>query len=353
MPSIAAAQPPSAETLEAIADRAAVPVAEAVDAGRIPGAALGLVTAPGARTVRVFGAAQTVPHLRPADRETVWDLASLTKVLLTTRAVLGLVLDGRVGLDDPICQHLPDMNHVEPEAPARSATIRQLLAHAGGLPAWFPLYTYGSDPATLEAFVLQRLWPKTAPVYSDLGFILLGILAGRLLGADLADLPVGPGLTLRPDPARTAATERCPWRRRVLVGEVHDENAFGLGGVAGHAGLFGTVDGVLTAARAWLDGSVLPEPAGAAMVAESFEAQAGQATRGLGWQRVHEGWSGGAGHGARTVGHLGFTGTGLWLDPDRGIAWCLLTNRVHPSSHTETGIMALRRAVGEAVAAAG
>lgn len=340
--------PPNPDALESLADRAERPLAESVAAGRIPGGALGLITTDGARAIRVYGQAQVEPVQREATRATLWDLASLTKVLLTLPAVLSLAAEGRVDLDAPIARYLPDMNQVQPDAPARRATVRQLLAHAGGLPAWHPIYTYGSDPATLEAFVLQRPWPATPPVYSDVGFILLGILVARLTGRPLSGRPVGPGLATHADPTLTAATEWCPWRRRVLVGDVHDENAFALGGVAGHAGLFGTVDGVLEAARAWLDGTVLPDPD---LIAESYRPQAGQQNRGLAWERAHDGWSGGAGHGRRTVGHLGFTGTGLWLDPDRGLAWCLLTNRVHPTRHADTGIMALRRAVGEAVAA--
>jgi CubicO group peptidase (beta-lactamase class C family) len=340
--------PPDPDRLDALAEAAFGPVAEAVASGAVPGAALGLITADGARAVRVAGMAQVEPVRRPAARGTLWDLASLTKVLLTTPAVLGPVGEGRLDPDAPIAEALPDLNQVTPDAPVRRATARQLLAHAGGLPAWHPIYTYGSDPATLEAFVMQRRWPEGPPVYSDIGFILLGILAERVGGLALSDRVPGPGLTVRPAADLAAATEYCPWRRRMIVGEVHDENAFALGGIAGHAGLFGTVDGVLEAARGWLDGSVLPDRA---LVAAAFEAQAGQQTRGLGWQRTHAGWSGGAGHGPRTVGHLGFTGTGLWLDPDRGLAWCLLTNRVHPTRHRESGIMALRRAVGTAVAA--
>ena len=113
---------------------------------------------------------------------------------------------------------------------------------------------------TLRAFVLQREWRAGPPVYSDINFILLGIALERLLGMPMAEMPMAPGLTFRPDPARAAATEHCTWRGRVLVGEVHDENAFALGG-SGHAGLFGTVDGVLDYAHGLLDGTGAPEGA--------------------------------------------------------------------------------------------
>jgi CubicO group peptidase (beta-lactamase class C family) len=120
-------------------------------------------------------------------------------------------------------------------------------------------------------------------------------------------------------------------------GEVHDENAFALGGAAGHAGLFGTIDGVLDVALGFLQG-VEPGLTGIRMRQS--------ATRTLGWEARHEGWSGGDTCSDETIGHTGFTGTGLWIDFRRGIAWALLTNRVHPTRHRETGIGELRRLVG-------
>src|SRR5271157_3877599 len=106
---------------------------------------------------------------------------------------------------------------------------------------------YGQDPSTLRAFILQRVWQPGPPVYSDINFMLLGIAIERLTGRWIGDQPTPPGLTFHPDPARTAATEQCTWRGRMMRGEVHDENAFALGGAAGHAGLLGTIDGVLDA----------------------------------------------------------------------------------------------------------
>jgi CubicO group peptidase (beta-lactamase class C family) len=132
----------------------------------------------------------------------------------------------------------------------------------------------------------------------------------------------------------------------VLRGEVHDENAFALGGAAGHAGLFGTLDGVLDFARELLAGRALAPASVAAIRAEA------RPTRTLGWEIRHEGWAGGASCSPATIGHTGFTGTGLWLDWTRGLAWALLTNRVHPTRHADSGIQPLRRAVGDAVVAA-
>ena len=325
-----------------ILDAAIEPVTEAVAAG-IPGAALGVVTADGDRAAVAIGHAQTEPHPEPVTRETWFDLASLTKVLFTTPAILRLVGQGRIGLDDPLTAAIPDLRQYDPQAAERRLTFRQCLSHQTHLPAVEPLYTYGQDPATLRAFVLQRVWQPGPPVYSDINFILLGIAIERLTGHPLGDQPLPPRLSFHPDLACTAATERCTWRGRVMRGEVHDENAFALGGAAGHAGLFGTVDGVLDAAEAMLRG-LDPDMAGI-RIRQS-------ATRTLGWQAKHDGWPGGDACSAETIGHTGFTGTGVWVDFGRGLAWALLTNRVHPSRHRDTGIVALRRRVGDLISGA-
>lgn len=310
---------------------------------RIPGAVLGIVAADGSREVRTCGLAQRVPAPETLGRDTFFDLASLTKVLFTAPAVLRLVAAGRIGLDDPLTVAIPDLRQYDLAARERQLTFRQCLAHATHLPAVEPLYTYGQDPATLRAFILQRVWQPGPAVYSDINFMLLGIALERLIGRPLGEQETPPGLTFHPDPARCAATEFCPWRGRVLRGEVHDENAFALGGAAGHAGLFGTVDGVLDAALALLRGA---EPALAGVRARQFGTN-----RTLGWEAAHPGWSGGEHCSAEAIGHTGFTGTGVWIDFSRGLAWALLTNRVHPTRHAETGIAALRRTVADAVLA--
>jgi CubicO group peptidase (beta-lactamase class C family) len=316
------------------------PVAQAAVAAQIPGAVLGLVTTAGDRAVEVCGLAQREPHAAPMQRGTWFDLASLTKVLFTTPAILHLVAQGRIALDDPLIVAIPDLRQYDPQAAERRLTFRQCLSHQTHLPAVEPLYTYGQDPATLRAFILQRVWPAGPPVYSDINFMLLGIAIERLTGCSIGDLPLPPGLTFQPDPAETAATERCTWRGRVMRGEVHDENAFALGGVAGHAGLFGTIDGVLDAALRLLQDV---EPALAGIRTKQ------SATRSLGWETRHQGWSGGNACSEETIGHTGFTGTGLWIDFRRGIAWALLTNRVHPTRHRPTGIVELRHAVGDLI----
>jgi CubicO group peptidase (beta-lactamase class C family) len=286
------------------------------------------------------------PERRPMTKDTAFDLASVTKVAFTTTEVLRLVDAGRMALDDPLSRHLPDLRQYDIGAPIRKLTIRQCLSHQTGLPAVEPIYTWGNHVETLKAHILQRDWPLGANVYSDINYMLLGLLLERHHRLPLIRMPQRPGFTFTPDKARTAATEFCHWRGRVVVGEVHDENAYALGGAAGHAGLFGTVAAVLDFARDLMRGRILRP----STVDEMRRPQS--PTRGLGWERKHDGWSGGSRCSPDTVGHTGFTGTGLWLDFGRGYAWSLLTNRVHPSRHVETGIQDLRRAVGDEVAAA-
>jgi len=331
--------------LDRAIDAAFAPAQAAVEQGRIPAAVAGVVTGNGRSAVRWAGHAALVPARVPAARATIFDLASLTKVIFTTTEVLRLVEDGAIGLDDPLTRAIPDLRQYDVGGAAeRRLTFRQCLAHASHLPAVEPIYTYGDDPERLKAFVLQREWRAGPPVYSDINFILLGIAIERLRKAPLRTRPLPAGLTFLPDPAQCAATEACSWRGRVMRGAVHDENAYALGGAAGHAGLFGTIDGVLGFAADLL--------AGRALRAESIAAIRTRvhANRTVGWEIAHGEWSGGTRCSPDTIGHTGFTGTGLWIDFARGYAWSLLTNRVHPSRHVDTGIVALRRAVGDALA---
>jgi CubicO group peptidase (beta-lactamase class C family) len=321
-------------------------VRDAVAAGKIPGGVLGVLE-DGAVTLRAAGQAVLEPE-RVAMREaTVFDLASLTKVVFTTTAILRLVEQGRIGLDDPLTVAIPDLRQYDVAGAAeRRLTFRQCLSHATHLPAVEPLYTYGQDPQTLRAFILQREWRQGAPAYSDINFLLLGIAIERLTGVALA-AQAPEGFSFRPDATDCAATERCSWRGRVMRGEVHDENAFAMGGAAGHAGLFGTAGALLGFAGALLEGRVLSPASVAAMGTEQHLLQG--VRRGLGWQLATAGWHGGDRCSAGTIGHTGFTGTGLWIDRAAGRAWTLLTNRVHPSRHADSGIAGLRVRVGEAI----
>jgi CubicO group peptidase (beta-lactamase class C family) len=331
-------------------------VSEWVAAGRIPGAVLGVTQVGGApggpsaagTTVRAVGRAQIVPDERAMTEDTWFDLASLTKVIFTTPRILDAASVGILDLDAPITAVLPELRQFDLEAWQRAITLRDCLAHATGLPATWPVYTYGTDPDQLRAFVIQRDWPHGERTYSDLNFMLLGFVLERL-GRDgrvdvrIRDLDPGAGFAWYADPATAAATEYCPWRRRMLVGEVHDENAAALQG-AGHAGLFGTAASVLAYGHGLLTGTAASPKAIALMRTPT------DGRRTYGWEHHHEGWSGGDVCTPSTIGHTGFTGTGLWIDFDAGRTWTLLTNRVHPSRWSDSRIVELRRLVGDVLA---
>lgn len=315
---------------------------DAVAAKKIPGGVLGLVDSAGNRMVRAIGEAQREPVLRPMTEESWFDLASLTKVLFTTPRILRLAVEGVIDLDAPLTSVIPDFAQYNLDNWQRKITFRQCLGHQTPLPGVFPLYTYGSDPHLLRHFVLQRNWEAGPAVYSDLNFILLGIAIERLAGKTIREIEPDQGFAWSAAPEVAVATERCAWRGRVLCGEVHDENCAALQG-AGHAGLFGTADAVL----GWAYGALNASGLLASGVALMREALSGRRTHG--WERPYEGWSGGDHSSPQTIGHTGFTGTGLWIDFERGHAWTLLTNRVHPTRHFDSGIFALRRAVSDRI----
>jgi CubicO group peptidase (beta-lactamase class C family) len=319
-------------------EAAFAPLATAVQTGRIPGGVLGLIDDAGNRVMRSLGAAQLVPERREMTDDTWFDLASLTKVIFTTQRILALADAGRIDLDAPLISVLPDFRQYNPDNWERRVTFRQCLGHQTPFPAVFPLYTYGRDPQLLRAFLLQHQWEAGPAVYSDINFMLLGLALERIERQGIRQMDPGPGFAWSADPAQSAATEDDSWRHRVLVGEVHDDNCSALEG-AGHAGLFGTADAVLDFAADRLADTGPDAPIRTPL----------SARRTHGWERPYEGWSGGELCSPATIGHTGFTGTGLWIDFERGRAWTLLTNRVHPTRHFDSGIVALRRAVGDLI----
>ncbi len=330
-------------SLTAVLDRAFTPLQAAVASKRIPGGVLGVIDRDGNRVVRSIGSAQLVPATRPMHDDTWFDLASLTKVIFTTPRILALAAAGTIELDAPLTSVIPDFRQYNPDGSwERKLTFRQCLGHQTPFPGVVPIYTYGSDPNLLRAWVLQNEWQAGPPVYSDINFILLGIVLERLSGKLIRQQDPGLGFAWSADPLEAAATERDAWRGRVIVGEVHDENCYALQG-SGHAGLFGTAASVLGYAQGLLAGT------GAAPHSIELMRTALSPRRTHGWERPYEGWSGGDRCSAETIGHTGFTGTGLWIDFAKGRAWTLLTNRVHPTRHFDSGIIALRRAVGDLV----
>jgi CubicO group peptidase (beta-lactamase class C family) len=319
------------------------PVKASVQSGLIPGAALGIALKRGGEAMACAGFAVKEPTPELLDLDTVFDLASLTKVMLTTPAILALVDQGAISLDDTLGALIPD---IPAGADHGRLTVAQCLGHQTFLPWHEPLFELGLDRDALRRYVLERDWPHGASVYSDINFILLGFVIEAVTGRPLGEWPLPPGLYADPPRERTAATELDPWRQRLLRGEVHDENAFALGPPAGHAGLFGTLPATLRFAAGLLAGTSL-SPQGLAAVRQPVSA-----TRTLGFERRHDGWAGGDRTSPATIGHTGFTGTGLWVDFEREVAWVLLTNRVHPSRDRRSDIVQLRREVGDRIAQA-
>jgi CubicO group peptidase (beta-lactamase class C family) len=324
--------------LAAVFERAFAPLEKSVADKRIPGGVLGIVDLKHGRMTRAVGSAQVVPVERPMTVDTWFDLASLTKVIFTTTRILKLADEGTIDLDAPLTALLSDLRQYNAEAWERKITFRQCLGHQTPFPGVEPIYTYGRDPDLLRAFILQREWKAGPPVYSDINFILLGFALERLAKKTIRDLDSGRGFAWSADPENSAATEDCAWRQRILSGEAHDENCAALRG-SGHAGLFGTVKSVLDFAESLLDGTGASGNAIALMRAPLSN------RRTHGWEHPFTDWWGGSLCSPGTIGHTGFTGTSLLIDFDKGRAVTLLTNRIHPTRHFDSGILPLRQAV--------
>ncbi|HEX9399898.1 MAG TPA: serine hydrolase domain-containing protein [Anaeromyxobacter sp.] len=342
------------------------------------------------------------PGARALRRDDLFDVASLTKVMATTTLVAQLVEEDALALDAPVAPLLPGFEAGGKEA----VTLRHLLAHASGLPRWRPYFELAAaDPVARAAFLPPEERPPFAALrdpfargkalvraavlsealeeppgaralYCDPGFLALGFLVEEVAGAPLAQLadrrvfrPLALTSTffldgLSPEDALArgagrgfAPTERCDHRHEVNQGAVNDDNAWAVGGAAGHAGVFSTALDVAAFGQAWLDalrGRPSVVPAGVAAEFAQRDATPGT-TRALGWDTPSaEGSSLGARLGRRgwgAIGHLGFTGTSLWIDVNREVVVALLTNRVHPSRENEA-IRAFRPRFHDVVAEA-
>lgn len=315
-------------------------IGRGIRAGGFPGAAVVVGRKGAAVWEKGFGRIDwksSSPRVSPD--ETLYDLASLTKVVGTTTALMILYDQGRFSLDDPIVKYLPEFGGGMKD----SVTIRELLEHRSGLPADRDLWRLASSPAEARQLVLTtplEYKPGTQYVYSDLGAMTLGFLveklSGQTLDAYLAQWVFQPlGMTntfFRPPDSvryRAAPTEDTPPRGYPLKGEVHDENAYALGGVAGHAGLFSTASDLSIFAQMILNGG---EYNGVRVVSDStirlFTTRAA-GSRALGWAMADGQWGSGRFLSDDAFGHVGYTGTSMWIDPDRQMFVILLTNRVH------------------------
>jgi serine-type D-Ala-D-Ala carboxypeptidase len=319
----------------------------AVSAGAAPGAVLGVVV----KNQRfIYGTGRLgQDDSTPVGANTLYDLASLTKVVGLTSAIMLAVDEGELSLEAPVQQYVPEVRGPD----KNRITVRILLAHASGLPAWKPLFhevhSRGEMYAVVDSISLDTI-PGAVDHYSDLGAILLtqtveavyheridSLLARRLF------VPLGMMSTgFSPPDAwrkRIAPTELDPWRSRVLRGEVHDENAAAMDGVSGHAGLFSSVEDLLTFSE-WLlgewegreDGRTSPSIR-SSLLREFTRPQhiVPGSSRALGWDTPSPGSSAGTKLSPLSFGHTGFTGTSLWIDPVHQIAIVLLSNRVNPT----------------------
>lgn len=365
--------------------RAVAAIEQGLAAGAFPGAVL--LVGRGDEIVfhEAFGQRSLEPARTPMHRDIVFDLSSLTKALVTTTAIMLLVREGKMRLEDRVTRFLQNFGvhgktHVE---------IRHLLSHSSGLPAWRPFYkdvakaerrgtTRFSGLRGIRMMVFEAIHRErpdyavgAKALYSDLGFLLLGELIELVTHQPLDRFcqerifkPLGLRATafidldrlraqkLTPVADAIAPTERCPWRGKILCGEVQDDNAYAIGGVAGHAGVFASATDVhaivarLQACAAGRDDFVP-----GAIVREFWtrDAQVPGSTWAFGWDTPSPAGSmAGSRASAATVGHLGFTGTSVWIDRERGAHVVFLTNRVHPRRDNER-IKAVRPQVHDAV----
>jgi CubicO group peptidase (beta-lactamase class C family) len=356
----------------------------AIERGVIPGAVL--AAGQGSEHPLIWHVAGDAQHdqqaWRPMTSDTIFDLASLTKVVATLPCVLRLIAQGEIGLDDEAHRYLAGLSGTGKDR----VTIRQLLTHTSGLPDYSRYYERMHDSAQVRAAALAEplLWaPGSTFCYSDIGFITLGELCAAVAGCGLdklaTELVFAPlqmdDTGFLPPAARAgqiASTELVGGVAK--TGVVHDENAEALGGVAGHAGLFGTAADLARYAAAWADpgsepAAALRLPAG--LVAEALRCQTdgvpagmphGRALprgreslpgrRGLGWGLRGDRWDNmGDGWPVTGAGHTGFTGTCLSVDPASGMWLVLLTNAVHFGRGPEHAVVPLRRQVHAMVAA--
>lgn len=338
-------------------ERAYQVIEEFIADRRIPGAVALVGRTDRILRPRAFGCRAWLPKEEPNAIDTLYDCASLTKVVVTAPLVWSLLDRGALRLDDPVALFLPQFAAAQggqPDAAAReTVTIRHLLTHTSGLPGWTPLYQQGSGWDEIVTAVCHTPFEYPAGekvLYSCLGYILLGevirVAYGRPLDQvareslfqplHMAGACYNPGDDLRP---RIAPTERV--EGEVIHGVVHDENARGMGGVSGNAGLFATAEDLARFARMILSrGALGGDGAGSRLFSEAVVTEAARdhtprlnESRGLGWvvKGAHPHSAAGDLFSAQSFGHTGFTGTSLWFDPVRDLFAILLTNSVHPT----------------------
>ncbi|HEX3093119.1 MAG TPA: serine hydrolase domain-containing protein [Candidatus Angelobacter sp.] len=295
--------------------------------------------------------------------ETIYDLASVSKVIATTAACMVLYDRGLFKLDQPIVELLPEFAAQQDAARRCQITLRRLLAHSSGLPAYVKLFQTAHNKDELLKHALQiplTADPDSRAEYSDIGFILLGQALEKLSGEpldqfcqreifaklNLAHTCFNPPAELKPKVPPTEDDRT--FRHRLIQGEVNDENAFVMGGVAGHAGCFSTALDVSVFAQCMLQGgSPLVKKETLEIFTRRQDSPAGT-SRALGWDTPSQPSQSGRYFSSRSYGHLGYTGTSLWIDPDRQLSVTLLTNRTWPDRGSQS-IKQIRPAFHDAV----
>jgi CubicO group peptidase (beta-lactamase class C family) len=317
---------------------------DAVQVGVFPAAVVEVGSASGCQWTHAAGTIVNDTGEDAVSQNTVFDLASLTKVIATTTLAIRQVDALALDLDSPIQESFPAWNSED----RVSVTTRDLLSHSSGLPAHLPLFLNNVGRRQFEHSICSAplaYRPRSQAIYSDLGFILLGFLLSDLAsGLNSLDVEFrrvvedrGWGdIGFRPPVSwatRTAPTELDTWRGRLLLGEVHDENCFALGGVSGHAGLFGTAMSVGAFARDTLRAISGEMTFGKSETVQAFSRRTKipGSSRALGWDTMLRTSSCGQWMSDGAFGHTGFTGTSLWIDPLHNTYVVLLTNRVNPS----------------------
>ena len=335
-------------------------VGEAIEGGKTPGAVVVVVRSGKVVFRKAYGKRAVAPKDEAMTLDTIFDLASLTKPIATATAIVQLARLGKLRLDDPVGKHLPAFaGDKEP------ITLAQLLLHTSGLPGGNAVadYAEGWDAALVKIAALKRKPADEKFVYSDLGYIVLGAIVEKVAGVGLdaytakhvfaplgmADTSFGP-LKDKARLARTAPTEKIDGV--YLRGIVHDPRARKLGGVAGHAGLFGTADDLALFAQMLLDGGKLGDKrflaaADVDLLTKGRKVPGGE--RSYGWD-VRTAYSSNRGDLFAGFGHTGFTGTSIWIDPPTKITVIVLTNRVHPDG--KGNVIRLRSRIATIVARA-
>jgi CubicO group peptidase (beta-lactamase class C family) len=330
--------------------RAAFDIARgAIEEGVFPGASIAVTINGRLLAWKALGRFTYDPESPSVSPTTIYDLASLSKPIATTTMAMILYERGVLDLEAPVADLLPEFASAD-DARRSSVTVRMLLAHSSGLPAYEKLFlTSVTREELIEAAMRTPLVtaPGEVAEYSDIGFIVLGELLSKIVDEPLDRFcdreifdPLGmAGARYVPPPqwcTQIPPTENdTNFRHRIIQGEVNDENCSVMGGIAGHAGVFGSALDVATFAHCVLDGGLpIVSPATVALFTRRENLPA-NTSRALGWDTPSHPSQSGTRFGPRTFGHLGFTGTSLWCDPDRKLSVTLLTNRTWPDRSSQ------------------